>query len=298
MDRLRALEAFVSVAEEESFSAAARRLGMSPPSITRLVGDLEHHLGASLFNRTTRIVSLTETGAAYLADARRILADLQAADDAARGAFSAPTGLLRVTAPTMFGTMYVSPIIRDYLDRFEDTTVEALFLERIVNLVEEGVDVALRIGELPDSSLIAAKVGEVADTICATPSYFARHGVPRTPEDLARHRLVAVGPLPGFVEWRLGDRKPVRLRPRLICSSVQASIEAARAGWGLTRALSYQVAPLIGSGEMQAALTAYPGRRLPIHVVHTYGRRPPAKLRAFVDMAVDRLRADPFLNGP
>ncbi len=189
MDRLNSMAIFVAVAEQEGFSGAARLLNMSPPAVTRAVAALEEHLGVKLFNRTTRFVRLTEAGQRYLEDARRIVAAADEADEAAAGINAEPKGHLVVTAPVLFGRLYVMPVISDYLQRYKDTEVTALFLDRIVNLLEEGVDVGIRIGELPDSSYRALRVGQVRRVLCAAPSYLAEHGIPSMPEDIVKHQL-------------------------------------------------------------------------------------------------------------
>ncbi|TNE39421.1 MAG: LysR family transcriptional regulator [Alphaproteobacteria bacterium] len=296
MDQFRALEVFISVAEEQSFAGAARKLGISSPSVTRIVSDLEQSLSALLFNRTTRIVTLTDVGTAYLSDAKRIVSEMEMANATASGAHRAPTGLLRVTASTLFGQHYISPIILEYLDMYPDVNVEGIFLERIVNLLEEGIDVAVRLGHLQDSSMIATKVGEVSWTICGCPEYFEKNGIPQTPDDLKDHKIIAVGPVPPYLEWRFADKKAVALKPRLVYSSVATSISAAESGWGLTRALSYQFSPSLRTGCLQTVLTEFQPDPIPINIVHMSGRRASAKVRAFIDLAVERLRADPFLN--
>lgn len=296
MDRFRALEVFVAVAEAGSLAGAARSLSISPPSVTRIVGELESALGALLFHRTTRLVSLTEVGQAYLEDARRILSDFETANDAARGAHRAPTGALRVTAPTLFGQYYVSPVLTEYLDRYPEVRVEAVYLDRIVNLIEEGLDVAIRIGPLPDSSMMAVRVGSVRRVVCGCPSYFHRYGLPQTPDELAAHKIIAAGPVTPANDWRFGDGSSVRVEPRLSCTSVPAAIAAARTGWGLTRVLSYQIGPDLGSGGLQTILSDYEPEPLPIHIVHGEGRSSSAKVRAFVDMAAAQLRAVPYLS--
>ena len=193
MDQLRALKAFNAVADVGTLTGAARSLSLSPPSITRLVGDLEAHVGTELFHRTTRSVTLTEAGATYLVDARSIVAAMQAADDAARGAHERPQGTLRLTASVLFGQHYVLPIINEYLDAFSDVAVDALFVDRVVNIIDEGIDLAVRIGPLADSALIAAKVGKVRWTICASADYLQRCGVPEKPDDLQEHAIIGYG---------------------------------------------------------------------------------------------------------
>lgn len=195
MDRLQSLEVFITVAEAESFAEGARRMGLSAPSATRGVNALEDRLGARLFTRTTRRVRLTDVGKAYLEDARHILAQLQAADDAAVGAALNPTGELRLTCPNEFGRIYVTPILTEFLDRFPDVSADVVMVDRVVNMVEEGVDVAVRIGPLPSSELVAVRVGYVRRVICGSPGYFARFGRPHSPADLNDHRIVAAAPV-------------------------------------------------------------------------------------------------------
>lgn len=299
MDRLHQLAVFVAVAEEGGFAAGARRLGISPPAVTRVVAALEDHLGVKLLARTTRFVKPTEAGLRYLEDARRILAELEEADNAAMGMNALPRGQLNVTAPVMFGRMYVMPSIVAYLRQFPDVKVSSLFLDRIVNLVEEDVDVGIRIGELPDSGLNAVGVGHVRRMVCAAPGYLDAHGIPATPEALAAHVVVASTSVSPTVEWTFfKEHAPLRVkvRPRLTVSSNDAAIEAAVRGFGVTRLLSYQVAPHLAAGTLVEVLAAYQPRPLPIHVVYREGRRSPAKVRAFVDLMVAQLRAEAALQ--
>jgi DNA-binding transcriptional LysR family regulator len=299
MDRIQMLEVFVAVAEAGSFAGGARATGLSPPSVTRGVTELEERLGARLFLRTTRVVRLTEVGRDYLEEVRGILADLRAADDLASGTAARSTGHLRITAPVEFGHIHVAPILADYLDAHPDVSADLLTVDRIVNLVEEGIDVALRIGDLPPSGLTAVRVGHVRRVVCGTPDYFGRHGVPQTPADLAQHKIISIGGVTLTTEWRFGkDRgEIVRLKPRLVVSNVGAALELARRGWGVTRALSYQVDPELRGGTIRTVLDPFEPERLPVHLVHQEGRRVTAKLRSFLDFARDRLRALPVLTG-
>ncbi|MEO0669854.1 MAG: LysR family transcriptional regulator [Pseudomonadota bacterium] len=298
MDRLQSLEVFIAVAEAESFAAGARAMGLSAPSATRGVNALEDRLGARLFTRTTRRVRLTDVGRAYLEDARHVLAQLQAADDAAKGAALTPVGQLRITCSTEFGRIYVAPILTDFLDTYPGVSSDVLMVNRVVNMVEEGFDVAVRIGPLPASGLSAVRVGQVRRIVCAAPDYLRRHGIPQTPADLAAHRIVAAAPVSPAAEWRFGDARQttVRVTPRLRVSSVAAAIDVARQGWGLVRVLSYQVGPDLGDGTLHEVLHDHAPEPLPIHLVHVEGRRAPAKVRAFIDFARDRLRAHRALN--
>ncbi|MDJ0643034.1 MAG: LysR family transcriptional regulator [Erythrobacter sp.] len=298
MDRIQSLEVFVAVAEAESFAAGARTLNLSAPSATRGVNALERRIGARLFTRTTRKVRLTDVGQAYLEDARQILGLLRSADDAASGAATNPVGRLRLTCSHEFGRIYVMPILRDFLDRFPEVSADVVMVDRVVNLVEEGFDLAVRIGSLPSSGLSALRVGQVRRVVCGAPSYFERHGRPRSPDELTEHRMIAISPVSPSREWRFGHNmdRSVGVNSRLSVSSVAAGIEAARSGWGLTRTLSYQIGPDLERGTLQTVLDDYEPEPMPIHLVHVEGRRATAKVRAFIDMARDRLRATSVLN--
>ncbi len=298
MDRIRTLEVFVAVAEAESFAAGARALGLSAPSATRGINALEERLGARLFTRTTRRVRLTDVGAAYLEDARDILAQLVSADDAARGAASNPVGKLRITCSNEFGRIYVAPILIDYLDAYPDVTADVLMVDRIVNMVEEGFDVAVRIGSLPSSGLSAVKVGQVRRVVCGSPSYFEQHGVPKSPMDLGEHRIVSASPVSPVSEWRFGGGldQVARINPRLVVSSIASGIDVARRGWGLCRVLSYQIGPDLEAGTLKAVLEEFEPDPLPIHLVHVEGRRAAAKVRTFLDFAKQRLKVIPVLD--
>ncbi|KON79793.2 LysR family transcriptional regulator [Azoarcus sp. PA01] len=299
MDRFHLMNVFVAVAEAESFAGAARRLRLCPPAVTRAVVALEERLGVRLLTRTTRVVRVTEAGARYLEDARRIMMEMDEADAAAAGVNATPRGHLAVTAPVLFGKLYVMPVITEYQTAFDQTTVSALFVDRVVNLVEEGIDVGIRIGPLPDSSLRAIRVGRVRRIVVGAPAYFDKHGIPQTPEDLAKHRLIASNGISPTNDWGFlsdGAKRVVRLQPRIIVNTNDGPLEAARGGYGLTRLLSYQVAPELASGALRTVLADYEGPDLPVHVVHGEGRNGSAKVRSFVDLAVERLRADRALN--
>jgi DNA-binding transcriptional LysR family regulator len=296
MDRWQAMRIFTRVAETGSFAEAARVLHLSPPAVTRAVAALEETIGARLFVRTTRSVKLTEAGSRYVEDCRRILADIAEAEAAAAGSYASPTGELAVTASVMFGQIYVLPIMTEYLDLHPAVTARTLFVDRPVNIIEEGIDVAVRIGHLPDSGLSAIKVGTVRRVICGAPAYFEKHGMPATPTDLKDHRIVASISAWASPEWRFAGDQRITISAALSCNTNAAAIAAARAGWGLTRVLAYQIAPALVAGELQIALSAYEEPPLPIHVIHPQGRHAPAKVRAFIDLAVDQLRANRLLN--
>lgn len=296
MDRLSAMQIFVAVAETESFAAAARRLGQSPPAVTRAVAALEERIGSRLLHRTTRQVRLTEAGQGYLADCRRILAEVEEAEALAGGAHTEPRGQFAVTAPVMFGRLHVAPILLDFLDRFPLVSTRLLLLDRVVDLMEEGIDVAVRIAHLADSSLQAIRVGSVRPVVCATPAYLAEHGEPRHPADLARHRAIFTSPQAGLRGWEFEDAgKPVRVRPavQLNVNSADVAIAAAREGRGLTRVLSYQVAAPVRAGDLKIVLADYEPPPVPVHLVQLEGRRAAsARVRAFVDFAAERLRRE------
>jgi DNA-binding transcriptional LysR family regulator len=299
MDRFHVMAVYVAVAEEESFAGGARRLGMSPPAVTRAVASLEKRLGVKLLTRTTRFVRATDAGLRYMEHARRIIAEADEADEAVAGVNAAPRGQLSVTAPVLFGRMFVTPSIVEYLRHFPDMSISAVFVDRVVNLLEEGMDVGVRIGELPDSSMKAIGVGHVRRVVCAAPDYLKANGVPRTPADLAKHTIVAARPVSPSVDWKFVNGKKatsVKLTPRLTVTTNETAIVAAVQGFGVTRLLSYQIAAFLASGQLKAVLTDYEPPSLPIHVLHSEGRQGSAKVITFVDLLVERLRADKALS--
>ena len=299
MDRFHEMSVFLAVAEAQGFAAAARLLQLSPPSVTRAVAGLEERIGARLLVRTTRHVRLTEAGQRYLEDCRRILGEIEAAEDSAAGTHAAPRGLLTLTSPVLFGQIFVMPILLDYLDQHAAVQVRALLMDRVLSLADEKIDVAIRIGALPDSSLVAIRVGWVRRVVCAAPAYFAVHGIPQRPEALARHRIVMAANVSAVPEWRFAENAEaldVRITPQLIVSTNEAAIAAAKVSWGLTRVMSYQVAAELASGALQTVLSDFETEPLPIHVIFQEGRRASAKVRSFVDFAVARLRIDPAFN--
>lgn len=298
MDRLHAMQVFAAVSREGGFAAAARRLNMSAPAVTRAVAALEEAIGTRLLSRTTRSVSLTEAGQRYLTDVERILQELDEAESAAAGLHATPRGVLTVTAPVLFGRLYIAPILLDFLDLHPEVTGRLLLLDRVTNLLDEGMDLALRIGHLADSSMAAVRVGSVRSVICASPDYLKRHGVPAHPAELPDHRLIAPGGSAGSQEWRFGrdEKLVVRVTPQLVCNSNAAIVQSLEAGWGISRLLSYQVGPSITAGRIRLVLEEYERAPLPVHLVHLEGRRASAKVRAFVDFAAERLRRDPLIN--
>jgi DNA-binding transcriptional LysR family regulator len=299
MDRFHQIGVYVAVAEEESFAAGARRLGMSPPAVTRAVAALEESLGVKLLNRTTRFVRPTDAGQRYLDDARQILAKVQEADEAAAGINADPRGHLTVTAPVLFGKIFVMPHIVEFLQRYPAVDVSALFLDRVVNMMEEGVDVGVRIGALPDSSMRALRVGQVRRVLCASPDYLAQHGIPQTPDDLKQHHIVAASGVSPSIEWKFGENEhasTLRIKPRLTVTSNDGAIAAVIKGAGITRLLSYQVAHELQVGSLKTVLSEYESPPLPIHIVHREGRDGSAKVRSFVDFMAQALRGHTALR--
>ena len=299
MDRFSEMQIFVAVAESEGFAAGARKLKISPPAATRAVADLEHRLGIKLLNRTTRYVRVTDAGQRYLDDCKRILAQVTEADEAAIGINAAPRGHLVITAPVLFGRMYVMPCVVAYLQKYPDTEISAMFVDRVVNMLDEGVDVALRVGELSDSSFKAIKVGTVRRVVCASPAYIEKYGLPQHPNDLSEHQIIVASSLSPNVEWRFLENKQskiVRVKPRLTVTSNDAAIEAAVEGLGITRLISYQIAPELQNGQLKIILSEYEYPALPINILHREGRNSSAKVRAFIDLVAEKLKADSSLN--
>lgn len=298
MDRLQTMSVFVGVAEEGGFAPAARRLNMSPPSVTRAVLELESRLGCRLFHRTTRSVHLTEAGGRYLEDCRRILAEVDEADRHAAGIHAEPRGTVSVTGSATFGSIILTPILLDLLDRYPDLSVSTLFVDRIVHVVDEGIDVAVRIADLPDSSLTAIRVGAVRRVLCAAPAYLAKRGRPEQPSDLDRHDIIHFASMAPGREWVFDHRgKPFRYRPasRLHVNTAAAAITGAELGKGITRVLSYMIAPQVQAGTLQIILPEYEPPVVPVHVVHKEAGHTSARVRAVIDHLVQHLRRQPVL---
>lgn len=293
MDRLHLINVFVAVVDTQGFAGAARKLNLSPPAVTRAINELETYLGVRLLTRTTRIVKVTEAGARYAEDCRAVLSQLNEADESASGLHSTPRGRLTITAPVGFGAMYVTPVVTEYLGRNPEVTVSCLFMDRVVNMLDEGVDVGVRIGELPDSSMQAIRVGRMRLLICATPAYLEEHGEPKSPEDLKKHMIIAASGATSTSEWRMssqGTPSVVKLHPRLITTTSDAAIAAALTGFGLTNVLAYKVTKHLREGRLKAVLSDFEPQALPVHVLHREGRHASQKARRFIDLAVERLR--------
>lgn len=291
MDRLLTLEMFVAVASEGGFAAAARKLGSSPPAVTRGIAALEARLGTSLFHRSTRAVALTDAGAAFLDQARRILADLAGAERELRGAEAEPRGQLHLTAPVMFGRLHVLPVVSALMAQHRDLAVRMMLIDRNVRIVEEGVDVAVRIGPLADSSLKAARIGGLHQMLVASPAYLARRGAPASVADLAGHDLIgAMGPR-ATTEWQLAStRWRLDPRPRMVMNTVDGLLAAAEAGQGIANLLSYQVADALDAGRLIALLRNEQPPVLPVHLLFEPSRAGLPAVRLFIAAMKQRAR--------
>jgi len=306
MDKLEGMRIFVAVADARGFAPAARGLGLSPPAVTRAIAALESRVGAQLLRRSTRSVSLTEAGARFHADCKRILAEIDDAEASASGAHSVPQGLLSITAPVMFGRLHVTPVLLDFLSQQPQLKARSYFSDQIVHLLDEGFDVAVRIAHLSDSGLTAVRAGHVRRVVVASPQYLAEHGVPRTPADLAQHRGVGFSQHgsvsaawvfypPGSGNSSSGETAHPQMQ--MVTNAGEMSIAAALAGHGLARALSYQVVGEVLAGRLQVVMADHEPPPIPVQLVYADGRKAAAKVRSFVDFALERLRAQPVLNG-
>jgi DNA-binding transcriptional LysR family regulator len=292
MDRLEAMHTLVAAVDAGSLSAASRALNTPLPTVSRRVSDLEAHLGAQLLVRTSRRLILTEAGEAFVAVARRLLDELQDAERAASGEYRAPRGELLVTAPIMFGKLHVAPIIHGFLGAYPEVSVRLLLADQVIDLVETHVDVAVRIGRLPDSDLMARQVGHVRWVICASPGYLARRGEPALPEALTDHDCIAFEGLQSIRTWTIGSgaaAQSIAIRPRFSVNTADAVIEAAAAGLGIARVMSYQAANAIAEGRVATILRGFPTDPIPVSLVHQSQRVQPLKRRAFLDFVVPRL---------
>jgi DNA-binding transcriptional LysR family regulator len=278
------------VADLKGFAPAARKLGLSPSGMTRLIAALEDRLGARLLQRTTRSVTLTDAGSRYLARVRRILGDIEEAEAAAEGERTRPSGRLVLSAPVGFGRLHVSPVLSAFLKRYPEVSGELRLEDRIVNLVEDGIDLAVRIGHLPDSSVVARHVGEMRRIVVASHGYLKRRGEPKRPEAIASHETIQFGVMTAIPEWHFvedGCEVTVVSTPRLVTNSSDAAIQYAEQGGGLTRVLAYQAAEAIKAGRLMIVLQKFEQPPLPIHVVYPTSRLLSAKVRAFIDLVVE-----------
>ncbi|QKC86070.1 LysR family transcriptional regulator [Mesorhizobium sp. NZP2077] len=293
MDRLEAMSLFVATVEAGSLSAAARRSGVPLATVSRKVSDLERHLKTRLLNRSTRRLTLTDAGEAYLAACRRILDEVGEAERTAGGEYSAPTGELIITAPIVFGRLHVLPVVTAFLAAYPQVDIRLTLGDRISQLAEDHIDLAIRIGRLPDSRMVTVKVGSIGHVVCASPAYLADRGAPKTPRDLETHSCITFEGLSSLATWTFAVDKadfPVPVHSRLRVNTAEAAIDAAIAGVGMTRVLSYQIVTAVRSGTLCPVLREFEPEPWPVNLVHAGQGRLPVKLRAFLDFAAPRLR--------
>lgn len=294
MDRFDAIRTLLAAIDGGSLSAASRALGMPLPTVSRKVSELEAHLGTQIVVRTSRKLVLTDAGEAFVAAARRIMAELDEAERAASGEYRAPRGELLITAPILFGKLHILPIVLEFLGAYPEVDVRLILSDSVVDLVDNHVDVAARLGRLPDSGLVALRVGTVRWISCASPHYLAERGTPATPDELASHDCIAFEGLQTARSWTFAPgvgAGPVTIRPRLGVNTADGLIEAASAGLGVARMMSYQAAPAIRDRRLVTILDDYAPEPIPVHLVHTGPPLLPLKLRAFLDFAAPRLKA-------
>lgn len=293
MDRFESMSVFLAVVEAGSLSAAGRKLGMPLATVSRKVSELEAHLKARLLSRSTRQLKLTDAGRDYVVACKRILDDVDETERVASGEYSTPKGHLTITAPMVFGRLHVLPVVAEFLSTHPDIDVRLVLGDRIVGLVEDHIDLAVRIGELPDSSLSATRVGRVRRVVCASPAYFAAHGTPKVPNDLSAHQCITFEGLMSPHAWDFNVGKTavsVPIHSRLGVNTAEAAIDAAVAGVGITRVLSYQIEHAQRQGSLSTALQKFEPSPVPINLVYSKQQRLPLKLRAFLDFAAPQLR--------
>jgi DNA-binding transcriptional LysR family regulator len=291
MDRLGAMSVFVAVVSAGSFSAASRELRMPLPTVSRRVAELEAHVDAKLLVRGTRKLTLTEAGEAYLAACRRILEQVAEAERGAAGEYNTPQGELVLTAPVTFGRMHVVPVAAEFLAAHPEVNLRLVLSDRSLNIVDEHLDLAIRVGDLPDSSMVAVRVGAIRAVVCASPAYLKRHGTPKSLDDLGGHQCVTFSMLGSADSWNFPAGNSIHVRSRLVASTAEAALEGALCGVGLTRLLSYQVADAVKAGRLVVVLRKYEAAPVPVNLIYVKERRLSGKLRAFLDFAAPRLRA-------
>jgi DNA-binding transcriptional LysR family regulator len=297
MDRLQAMTTFVQIVDKGSLTAAADALDTSLPSVVRTLASLERHLGVRLLNRTTRRIHLTDEGAQFLERCRTILSEVQEAEAALTSRQIEPQGRLKITAPVVFGRRYVTPIVNQFVRRYPNVSVDLLLVDRFANLVEEGLDVAVRVDQLRDSSLVAIPVGQARRVICASPEYLRRHGTPRVPQDVARHRCVRYTGLAARDEWGLQVGRRIVTIPItsvISCNQIDSALDACINGVGLGMFFSYQVVPHRKAGELRYVLEEFEIKPRPIQVIYPHSKLLSTKVRAFVDECVKQLRKVKF----
>ena len=294
MDRLEAMSILAAAVDTGSFSAASRKLGVPLPTVSRKVAELEKHLKAKLLVRSTRKLALTDAGASYLAASKRILEQVDDAEAAAAGEYSTPRGELVITAPIVFGRLHVLPVVCDFLARFSDIDVRMVLSDGNVSLIDDHIDLAVRIGALPDSSMMATRVGAVRRVVCGSPGFFAAHGTPKKPEDLAGLPCVTFAGTASSTSWTFargrGRARPVQVRARLAVNTAEAALDAAIKGIGLTRVLSYQAARPVREGKLRIVLQKFEPAPMPVSLLHAGQDLVALKIRSFLDFAAPRLR--------
>lgn len=295
MDRLDAMSVFMTVVEAGSFSDASRRLGMPIATVSRKVAELESHLRTQLLKRSARRLTLTDSGRSYLTACRRIMEQVEEAERDASGEYRQPVGELAVTAPSPLGHMHLMPIALEFMAAYPDIHLRLLLSDRVVNMIEEDMDVAIRIGELHDSSMIATRVGSIRNVVCASPRYFSRHGRPKKPQDLEKHDCITIDELASSRGWKFldgaGKEVVVPVRSKLDVSSSEAAILAAVAEVGVIRVMSYKTREAMDAGQLEVVLEDFEPAPWPVNILYTSRRLLPMKLRAFVDFTVPRLRS-------
>jgi DNA-binding transcriptional LysR family regulator len=304
MDRLESMSVLVAAVEAGSLSAAARRLGTPLATVSRKVSELEAHLRTRLLNRSSRKLTLTDAGLSYIAACKRILEDVGEAERAAAGEYSAPKGDLIITAPIVFGRLHVLPVAMAFLTAYPDIDIRIVLADRLVNLLEDHVDLAVRIGALPDSSLVATRIGAIRRVVCGSPPYFSARGTPKDPAELGRHDCITFEGLSSPHAWDFTIAKPkvsgskasrssasVPIHSRLVVNTAEAAIDAAVAGVGITRVLSYQIANAMQAGALAVVLEKFEPEPSPVSLVYAGQGLLPLKLRAFLDFAAPRLKA-------
>lgn len=292
MDKLNAMSVFVHIAERGSLTAAADAMGKSLPSVVRILASLEDTLEVRLFNRTTRRITLTEEGRVYLERCRRILAEIEDAELTLGQHETEPRGVITVTAPVRFGEMHVAPAVTRFLQRYRRMQVRLLLVDRVIDMLEEGVDVAVRIAPLADSSLIAKPIGRIRQVVCASPALLAETGIPRRPEELSRLPCVRFTGLSSGSVWRFredGKSLSVTVDGSLICNQADSSVQACIAGLGFGMLLGYQVMPAVRRGELQLVLTEFEPDPLPLSLVFPQNRLPSSRVKSFVDWMAEAL---------
>jgi DNA-binding transcriptional LysR family regulator len=297
MDRLEAMSMLLAAVEAGSLSAAARRLGTPLATVSRKVSDLEAHLKTRLLNRTSRRLTLTDAGRSYVEACKRILEEVNEAERAAAGEYRAPRGDLIITAPVVFGRLHVLPVVTAFLKNYQDINVRLVLADRIVNLLEDHIDLAVRIGPLSDSGLVATRVGTIRRVVCGSPSYFAKRGLPKRPAELSAHDCITFEPMARADSWRFPAGKSdasIAIHSRLVVNTAEAAIDAAVAGLGITRVLSYQAANAVQAGALAVVLRDFEPPPWPVSLIYAGGGPLPLKLRAFLDFAAPRLKGGSF----